>query len=97
MDNRLENTADTIYKKYWKANLIVVSLLLFLWFLVSFVFGIILADDLNTKKFFGFKLGFWWAHQGSIFIFVLIIFAYSHIMKLVDKHYSDRTMDAGKQ
>ena len=56
-----------------------------------------LCNDAHTIKFFGFKLGFWWAHQGSIFIFVLIIFAYSHIMKLVDKHYSDRTMDAGKQ
>jgi len=81
---------DLIHQEYWRANLIVVSVLLLIWFLVSFVFGIILSEELNEIRFYGFRLGFWWAHQGSIFIFVLLIFAYSIIMGRVDRYFRSK-------
>ena len=79
---------ESVDTQYWRVNIIVVSVLLVIWFLVSFVFGILLFDDFNSIKFYGFKLGFWWAHQGSIFIFVLLIFAYSLIMEKVDRRFA---------
>ena len=51
-------------------------ILMSIWFLVSFVFGILLVDMLNQIQFFGFKLGFWWAQQGSIYVFIILIFTY---------------------
>ena len=78
---------DSLHKRYWRTNVRVVSILLAIWFVVSFVFGILLSDELNSIRVFGFKLGFWWAHQGSIFIFVLLIFAYSIIMDRVDRRF----------
>ncbi len=61
---------------YWKENLKYLTILLSIWFLVSFVFGILLVDQLNTIKMGGFKLGFWFAQQGSIYVFVVLIFVY---------------------
>ena len=61
--------------------------LLCVWLIVSFGFGILLADFLNRFDFFGFKLGFWWAQQGSIFVFVLLIAAYVILMKRIDKRF----------
>ena len=78
---------ESLYRDYWRANIIVVSALLFVWFLVSFVFGIFFSDQLNEIRIYGFKLGFWWAHQGSIFTFVLIIYVYSTIMARIDKRF----------
>ena len=74
-------------KKYWKTNLKYLGLLLSIWFLVSYVFGIILVDELNQIKFSGFKLGFWFAQQGSIYCFVLIILIYIKLMNKLDKKY----------
>ncbi len=74
-------------KSYWRTNLKVAALLLSIWFTVSFVFGILLVEQLNQITWFGFKLGFWWAQQGSIYVFVIIIFAYSQIMKRVERRY----------
>lgn len=87
INNQLKVTKEFLHRQYWRANVMVISILLAIWFLVSFVFGIFLSDDLNSIRFFGFKLGFWWAHQGSIFIFVLLIFAYSFIMDRVDRRF----------
>jgi putative solute:sodium symporter small subunit len=70
---------------YWKQNLRIVAMLLAIWFVVSYVFGILMADWLNNIQFFGFKLGFWFAQQGSIYIFVILIFAYVSIMNKVDR------------
>ena len=64
------------------------AILLSVWFLVSYVFGIILADELNTIRLGGFKLGFWFAQQGSIYVFVLIIFVYIRLMNRLDKKYN---------
>ena len=74
-------------KAYWQANLKLVAKLLTIWFLVSFGFGIILVDQLNQIPFFGFKLGFWWAQQGSIYVFIGLIFYYVRKMKQIDKTY----------
>lgn len=75
-------------KKYWKANLKIVLSLLLIWFLASFGFGIILSESLDKIKIGGFKLGFWFAQQGSIYIFVVIIFLYVWLMKRLDKKFS---------
>ena len=74
-------------KKYWKTNLKYLGILLSIWFLVSYVMGIILVDELNMIKFGGFKLGFWFAQQGSIYFFVLIILVYIKLMNKLDKKY----------
>ena len=70
---------------YWKQNLSIVATLLAIWFVVSYGFGILLVDWLNNIQVFGFKLGFWFAQQGSIYVFVVLIFAYVAIMNKVDR------------
>lgn len=74
-------------KKYWKKNLSYLTILLSIWFLVSFVFGIILVDELNTIRLGGFKLGFWFAQQGSIYVFVILIFVYIRLMNKLDNEF----------
>ncbi len=75
------------YKGYWKMNLRYLTVLLSIWFTVSYGFGILLAPWLNNFKMGGFKLGFWFAQQGSIYVFVLIIFAYVYLMNRLDKKF----------
>ena len=70
---------------YWKSNIKVLLILLAIWFLVSFGFGIIISDWLDQFKMGGFKLGFWFAQQGSIFSFVILIFVYVYLMEKLDK------------
>jgi len=77
----------TDLKKYWKTNLKYLAILLSIWFLVSYVFGILLVDELNTIRLGGFKLGFWFAQQGSIYVFVILIFVYIRLMNILDKKY----------
>jgi putative solute:sodium symporter small subunit len=74
-------------KKYWKENLRYLAILLSIWFLVSFVFGILLVEQLNSIKLGGFKLGFWFAQQGSLYVFVVLIFVYMKLMNKLDKKY----------
>ena len=74
-------------KAYWKENLGYLAILLSIWFLVSYVFGILLVDQLNTIKMGGFKLGFWFAQQGSMYVFVILIFVYVRLMNKLDKKY----------
>jgi|TARA_B100001758_G_scaffold236205_1_gene237038 putative solute:sodium symporter small subunit len=76
--------------EYWKSNLRIVFSLLVVWFIASFGFGIIFSDMLDQIKVGGFKLGFWFAQQGSIYIFVLIIFVYVWLMKRLDKRVSEK-------
>ena len=73
--------------KYWKENVRYVLILLFFWFIFSFLFGIIFKDFLNQFSIAGFKLGFRFAQQGSIYSFVIIIFIYVHLMNKLDKKY----------
>ena len=74
-------------KHYWKVNIRIMSILLSIWFLVSFGLSIIFVDKLNELNLFGFKFGFWWAQQGSIFTFVILVFVYSILMNRVDREY----------
>ena len=74
-------------KQYWKENIRYVLILLGVWFLVSYVFGIFMADSLNSVKIGGAKLGFWFAQQGSIYVFVVLIFVYVRLMNKLDKKY----------
>mgnify|MGYP000506615935 FL=1 len=80
---------------YWIANLKLVASLLLIWFFVSFGCGILFADYLDQFTFFGFKLGFWFAQQGSIYIFVILIFIYINRMKKLDQKFKN-TSDEGK-
>ena len=72
---------------YWKENLSLLAKLLVIWFVVSFGAGIMFVDALNEIQFFGFKLGFWFAQQGSIYVFVILIFVYMAKMNAMDKKY----------
>lgn len=74
-------------KDYWKANIRLMLVLLAIWFTVSFGFGILLVDQLNQIPFFGFKFGFWWAQQGSIYVFIGLIFYYTYKMKKIDREF----------
>jgi len=74
-------------KSYWKENIRYVLILMFIWFLVSFGEGILFKDTLNEFKIAGFKLGFWFAQQGSMYVFVILIFVYVHLMNKLDKKY----------
>ena len=73
--------------EYWKANLRLVFILLTIWFLVSYVFGIMLVDVLNAIKIGGIGLGFWFAQQGSIFTFLVLIFVYAKKMNDLDRKH----------
>tara|TARA_B100000886_G_scaffold336230_1_gene294593 strand:- start:278 stop:538 length:261 start_codon:yes stop_codon:yes gene_type:complete len=77
-------------KNYWSKNLKYLTVLLVIWFTVSFGAGIIFADQLNEIKIAGFKLGFWFAQQGSIYIFVLLIFIYIRLMNRLDNEYNQK-------
>jgi putative solute:sodium symporter small subunit len=74
-------------KKYWNKNLKYLTILLSIWFLVSFVLGILLVDELNNIRIGGFKLGFWFAQQGAIYVFVILIFVYIRLMNRLDKEF----------
>jgi len=74
--------------KYWSENIRLILKLLVIWFIVSFGFGIILVEPLNLIQFAGFKLGFWFAQQGSIISFVVLIFYYIKKMDALDTKYN---------
>jgi len=74
-------------QEYWNKNLKYLAFLLGLWFVVSFGCGILFADQLNKIQIGGFKLGFWFAQQGSIYVFVILIFVYVNWMNKLDKEY----------
>lgn len=80
-------------KAYWQQNLKLMAKLLFIWFTVSFGCGILFVEELNQIPFFGFKLGFWFAQQGAIYIFVALIFVYVYKMNQIDKAFD---VDEGK-
>jgi|MGYP001555622620 putative solute:sodium symporter small subunit len=74
-------------QNYWKANLRLVGLCLSIWFVVSYLFGIVLVDQLNAISIGGYRLGFWFAQQGSIYVFVVLIFFYAFRMNKLDKEF----------
>lgn len=72
---------------YWKENIKYLTILLTIWFLVSYGAGILFKEALDSIKIAGFKLGFWFAQQGSMYVFVILIFVYVRIMNKLDKKY----------
>jgi len=74
-------------KDYWSANLKLMALCLSIWFVVSYLFGIVLVDQLNAISIGGYELGFWFAQQGSMYIFVGLIFFYASRMNKLDRKF----------
>lgn len=75
---------------YWRENLKYLAILLGIWFTVSYGFGILLKDFLDQFSLGGFKLGFWFAQQGAIYVFVILIFVYVWLMNRLDIKYGYR-------
>jgi len=73
--------------KYWKENIRILTMLLSIWFVVSFLLSVIFVDQLDTIRIGGFKLGFWMAQQGSIYVYVILIFVYLKLMDGLDYKY----------
>ena len=82
MDNKQKHATA-----YWKENLKYLVILLSIWFIVSFGCGILFREALNEFRLGGFKLGFWFAQQGSIYVFVILILVYIRLMHKLDKKY----------
>ena len=72
---------------YWQSNLKILSILLSIWFIVSFGFGIIWSDYLDQFQIGGFKLGFWFAQQGAIYVFLVLIIMYARSMNKLDRKF----------
>ena len=83
----MNNSHNSKRTNYWKENIRLVLSLLSVWFLASFVMAISFVDILDNIRFFGFKLGFWMAQQGSIYCFVILIFIYVYKMNKLDRKY----------
>ncbi len=75
------------HRAYWRANLRLIGVLLTIWALVSYVFGILLVEQLNAWKIGDLPLGFWFAQQGAIYVFVLLIFIYAWRMDKLDRKH----------
>ena len=84
----MEENNSKSNKAYWQTNLRYLFVLLSIWFLVSYGCGILFADYLNNIEVGGFPLGFWFAQQGSIYVFVILIFVYVWLMNRLDKRYN---------
>jgi putative solute:sodium symporter small subunit len=78
---------DTSGEAYWKATLTLIAQVLAVWFFVSFGCGILFADALNSFSLGGYPLGFWFAQQGSMYVFVILIFVYKHLMGKLDEKF----------
>ena len=87
--------SETRVNAYWRANIRLLLILLAVWFTVSYGFGILLVDWLNRFSLFGFKLGFWWAQQGSIYVFVILIFVYVALIGRIDRRFGVDDDNAG--
>lgn len=85
---------DSWRQEYWRRNLRLMVVLLIIWFLVSFVFGILLVEPLNEIVFAGFPLGFWFAQQGSIYTFIVLILVYAKRMDRLDDEFGVSERDA---
>ena len=74
-------------RAYWRANLRLIAALLAVWATVSYGFGIVLVEPLNRFRLGGFPLGFWFAQQGAIYVFVVLILVYAVAMDRIDRHF----------
>lgn len=78
-------------RAYWRANLRLMAVLLVIWFAVSFGFGILLREQLDAVSIGGVPLGFWFAQQGAIYVFVALIFIYCFAMNRLDARFAAET------
>ena len=74
-------------KAYWRANLRLTAIMLAIWFSISYLAGIVFVEQLHAINLGGYKLGFWFAQQGSMYGFVVIIFVYAHLMAKIDRKF----------
>jgi putative solute:sodium symporter small subunit len=86
--SRREERMSIDRKGYWRENIQLVFGCIFVWFVVSYGFGILLVDFMNKIPLGGYKLGFWFAQQGSLYIFVVLIFFYAARMNKLDRKYN---------
>lgn len=86
-DYNISSDSSASQKSYWKASIKLIWICLAVWFTVSYGFGIIFADALNSIQIGGYKLGFWFAQQGSIYVFVALIFFYVSRMNKIDRDH----------
>lgn len=87
--------ANTGRRRYWRKNLRYLGILLGVWFVVSFGCGILFVEQLDTIRIGGFKLGFWFAQQGAIYVFVVLIFTYVFLMNRLDRTFNVDEDEAG--
>ena len=85
--HQTETLGSRYRREYWRTNLKYVFGLLVIWFVVSYGFGILLVEQLNRIRIGGFQLGFWFAQQGSIYVFVVLIFVYVRLMNRLDRRF----------
>lgn len=85
MAEKQDNSFDSY--SYWRSNLKLLATCLTIWFVVSYGFGILLVDVMNTIKIGGYPLGFWFAQQGSIITFIILVFCYAAKMNKLDRHH----------
>lgn len=90
----MSDNGDQRHAAYWRANMRLIAVLLSIWGLVSLVCGILIQETLNKLQFFGLPLGFWIAQQGSMYVFVLLIFIYAWRMDKLDKKYHADEQDS---
>ena len=83
----IDSMKEKTPQKYWRSNLKLLVVLLTIWFVISYGCGILFVDALNTIKIGGFPLGFWFAQQGSIYVFVILIFIYVWQMNRLDRAF----------
>jgi len=86
-NNESDKESDKDSGAYWRANINLMLILLAVWFSVSFLAGIVFVDFLDQFRLFGYKLGFWFSQQGSIYFFVVLIFVYTWRMNVLDKKF----------
>ena len=79
---------DQELQRYWKKNVSYIGLLLTIWFVVSYLFGIVFVDQLDQFHMAGFPLGFWFANQGSEIVFCILIIIYVRLLNKLDRHYN---------
>jgi putative solute:sodium symporter small subunit len=85
--SRVEDSTLQDRHAYWRANLRVMAILLTIWFVVSYGLGILFVEPLNRFHVGGFPVGFWFAQQGSIYVFVVLIFVYARWMDRIDARF----------
>lgn len=89
----MSHLSEKSAKEYWRRNKVLIFKLAVIWFVVSYGFGILLVDVLNEVQIGGFKLGFWFAQQGSIYVFIALIFYYSRAMHKLDLEFNVEEKD----